>query len=65
MVNALRHSHILSEGADIVYPLFVVFSETSERIQRGLRGAELPFVIQAPYSPVDEARKEERLEARD
>lgn len=61
----LRHSHILSEGADIVYPLFVVFSETSERIQRGLRGAELPFVIQAPYSPVDEARKEERLEARD
>ncbi|MBD2254890.1 hypothetical protein [Nostoc parmelioides] len=61
----LRHSHILSEGADIVYPLFVVFGETSERIQRGLRGAELPFVIQAPYSPVDEARKEERLEARD
>ncbi|MFN6564576.1 MAG: hypothetical protein RMY28_032930 [Nostoc sp. ChiSLP01] len=42
----LRHSHILSEGANSIYPLFVVFSETSERIQRGLVGAELPFIIQ-------------------
>ena len=33
-----RHSHILSEGANTIYPLFVVFSETSERIQRGLGG---------------------------
>ncbi|BAY74760.1 hypothetical protein NIES25_11740 [Nostoc linckia NIES-25] len=43
----LRHSHILSEGANSIYPLFVVFSETSERIQRGLVGAELPFIMQA------------------
>ncbi|WP_445636809.1 Type IV pilin PilA [Nostoc sp. DSM 114161] len=43
----LRHSHILSEGANSIYPLFVVFPETSERIQRGLVGAELPFIIQA------------------
>ncbi|MBD2616000.1 MAG: hypothetical protein RMY62_009700 [Nostoc sp. ZfuVER08] len=42
----LRHSHILSEGSDSIYPLFVIFSETSERIQRGLVGAELPFIIQ-------------------
>ena len=41
-----RHSHILSEGANTIYPLFVVFSETSERIQRGLVGAELPFIMQ-------------------
>ncbi|MDZ7960536.1 MAG: hypothetical protein RMY34_22085 [Aulosira sp. DedQUE10] len=41
-----RHYHILSEGANTVYPLFVVFSETSERIQRGLVGAELPFIMQ-------------------
>lgn len=42
----LRHSHILSEGANTIYPLFVVFSDTLERIQRGLVGAELPFIIQ-------------------
>ncbi len=44
----LRHSHILSEGANSIYPLFVVFPETSERIQRGLVGAEIPFIIQTP-----------------
>jgi acetone carboxylase gamma subunit len=44
----LCHSHILSEGANTIYPLFVVFSETLERIQRGLAGAELPFVTQTP-----------------
>ena len=43
-----RHSHILSDGANTIYPLFVIFNETSERIQRGLVGAELPFVIQTP-----------------
>ena len=43
-----RHSHVLSEGANTIYPLFVVFAETSERIQRGLVGAELPFIIQTP-----------------
>ncbi|WP_067773993.1 hypothetical protein [Nostoc sp. NIES-3756] len=56
----LRHSHILSEGADTVYPLFVVFSEKSERIQRGLIGAELPFVIQTSSSFIEE-RDEEGL----
>lgn len=48
------HSHILSEGANIVYPLFVVFDQTSERIQRGLIGAELPFVIQTSLSLAEE-----------
>jgi hypothetical protein len=43
-----RHSHVLSEGANTIYPLFVVFTETSERIQQGLVGAELPFIIQTP-----------------
>lgn len=60
-----RHSHILSEGTNTKYPLFVVFPETSERIKRGLVGAELPFVIQMP-SLFDEALKEEDgLEIRD
>ncbi|WP_193196362.1 hypothetical protein [Nostoc sp. MG11] len=49
-----RHSHVLSEGANTVYPLFVVFAETSERIQRGLIGAELPFVIETPQWLVED-----------
>ncbi|WP_414544721.1 hypothetical protein [Nostoc sp. CCY0012] len=44
-----RHSHILSEGANSIYPLFVLFGETSERIQRGLVGAELPFIMQTQW----------------
>jgi hypothetical protein len=50
----LRHSHILSEGANTIYPLFVVFSDTLERIQRGLIGAELPFIMQTSDSLLEE-----------
>ncbi|MBD2730126.1 hypothetical protein H6G96_28355 [Nostoc sp. FACHB-892] len=50
----LRHSHILSEGANTIYPLFVVFSDTLERIQRGLIGAELPFIMQTSDSLIEE-----------
>lgn len=49
-----RHSHILSEGTNTKYPLFVVFPETSERIKRGLVGGELPFVVQMPEFELDE-----------
>jgi hypothetical protein len=42
----LRYQHMLSEGADKIYPLFVLFDESPERIRRGLSGAQLPFVIQ-------------------
>ncbi|MBW4555555.1 MAG: hypothetical protein KME59_06395 [Trichormus sp. ATA11-4-KO1] len=49
-----RHSHILSEGANTIYPLFVIFGETSERIQRGLVGAELPFIMQTPELLLEE-----------
>ena len=40
--------HMFSEGAQQIYPLFVIFEETLPRIQRGLAGAGLPFVIQTP-----------------
>ncbi|HBE17902.1 MAG TPA: hypothetical protein DEG17_02970 [Cyanobacteria bacterium UBA11149] len=40
-----RYEHILSEGVEKIYPLFVIFPETPQRIQRGLLGACLPFVI--------------------
>ncbi|WP_421655514.1 hypothetical protein [Leptothermofonsia sp. ETS-13] len=51
----LRYRHILSEGADTLYPLFVLFEETPERIKRGLRGAFLPFVTQMLNSSAEEA----------
>ncbi|MCY7390217.1 MAG: hypothetical protein LH647_01565, partial [Leptolyngbyaceae cyanobacterium CAN_BIN12] len=39
-----RYRHILSDGADSTYPLFVIFEGTPERLKRGLKGAYLPFV---------------------
>ncbi|UJB70349.1 hypothetical protein HRE53_04340 [Acaryochloris sp. 'Moss Beach'] len=41
-----QFQHIFNEGAEKMYPLFVLFEETSERIKRGLKGAFLPYVIQ-------------------
>lgn len=40
------YQHILNEGVNKLYPLFVVFNETSERIKRGLQGASLPLVTE-------------------
>ncbi|MDJ0723892.1 MAG: hypothetical protein QNJ38_02140 [Prochloraceae cyanobacterium] len=37
---------MLSEGSNNIYPLFVLFETTLERIKRGLAGANLPFVVQ-------------------
>jgi hypothetical protein len=54
-----RYRHILSEGADSTYPLFVIFEETPERIKRGLKGAFLPFVTRRD---LDEAIAEAPVE---
>ena len=65
-----RYQYILSEGADEILPLFVVFAETPERIKRGLQGAYLPFVVRT-LSPVIEEKADdssffsERLRAED
>jgi hypothetical protein len=56
-IMPFRHSHILSEGANSVYPLFVLFNETPQRIQKGLTGAELPFVMQTLIT-VEEEKEE-------
>jgi hypothetical protein len=40
-----RYQHFLNDGAEKIYPLFVVFDETPDRIVRGLKGAHLPFVL--------------------
>jgi hypothetical protein len=39
------YRHIISEGADHLYPLFVLFNQTESRIKKGLAGAHLPCVI--------------------
>ncbi|NEQ31780.1 MAG: hypothetical protein F6K04_12375 [Leptolyngbya sp. SIO4C5] len=43
----LKHKHLLSEGADMPHPLFVVFPDTPTRIAKGLRGATLPVICHA------------------
>jgi hypothetical protein len=53
-----RYEHVLSEGVEHLYPLFVVFPETPERIQRGLLGACLPFVTEVPETRVWEENSE-------
>lgn len=53
-----RYQHILSEGSEKIYPLFVVFDETPDRIKRGLLGACLPLVIQTPVEIVEEEEQE-------
>jgi hypothetical protein len=49
-----QYTHILSEGTNTIHPLFMVFTETPERIKRGFRGANLPFIIQTPETLVEE-----------
>ncbi|MBV8887468.1 MAG: hypothetical protein JO235_26200 [Chroococcidiopsidaceae cyanobacterium CP_BM_RX_35] len=46
-----RYQHVMSEGDNTLHPLFVVFSETPERIKRGLEGAHLPFVVEVGPLP--------------
>ncbi len=48
------YRHIVSEGAEHLYPLFVLSDRSDERIKKGLIGAHLPFVImpqQEQHSP--------------
>lgn len=45
-VMPLSDQHMFSETAENIYPLFVLFPETPERIMRGLNGACLPFVVE-------------------
>jgi hypothetical protein len=38
------YRQIVSEGAEHLYPLFVLFGQTEARIRQGLIGAHLPFI---------------------
>ncbi len=50
----LHYQDMLGEAADSIYPLFIVFEQTPERIKKGLRGAALPFVVHAGAISVNE-----------
>lgn len=61
-VMPLNYSHIISEGSDRIFPIFVLFPETPERIKRGLQGAGLPFLIQNPSLLIEEDFQDMELE---
>ncbi len=42
-----NEQHMISEAAEEINPLFVVFPETSDRIKQGLAGAGFPYVVQS------------------
>ncbi len=48
-----QHRYMFGEGVGQgeIYPLFVIFRDTPDRVQRGLTGAGLPFVVH----PTEEA----------
>ena len=41
-----NEQHMISEAAECINPLFVVFEGTSDRIKQGLAGAGFPHVVQ-------------------
>ena len=52
-IMPLPYQHIFSEGANSIYPLFIIFPETPDRIKRGLQGASLPFIDRVSTSVED------------
>ncbi len=46
-----RYQHFLSDGAEKIHPLFVLFESTPDRILKGLQGAGLPYIISAVNLP--------------
>ncbi|MBW4550196.1 MAG: hypothetical protein KME35_03665 [Aphanocapsa sp. GSE-SYN-MK-11-07L] len=43
----LTYQHIFNDGAERHLPLFVLFEQTPDRIRRGMKGAQLPFIIES------------------
>jgi len=42
-----RYRHIFCDASERIFPLFVLFDETPERVRRGLEGALLPYVVES------------------
>lgn len=56
------YQYMYSQEAEEIYPLFVLFSETPERVKRGLTGANLPFVIQPTYDSIEVEVEQSNIE---
>lgn len=50
-----RYQHLMSDGADVLRPLFILFPGSPERIMRGLKGAGLPAITYADEAQTDGA----------
>ena len=50
-----NEQHMISEAAEEINPLFVVFEGTSDRIKQGLAGAGFPYIVQCLNSIEKEA----------
>ena len=42
-----NEQHMISEAAESINPLFVVFTGTSDRIKQGLAGAGFPYIVRS------------------
>jgi hypothetical protein len=58
-----RYQHFLSDGAEKIHPLFVLFDATPERVVKGLKGAGLPYVLSLVNLPPIEDVAIDDLEA--
>ncbi|HEY9768443.1 MAG TPA: hypothetical protein V6C71_08010 [Coleofasciculaceae cyanobacterium] len=48
-----NEQHMISEAAEEIKPLFVVFEATSDRIKQGLAGAGFPYIVQSLNSAAE------------
>lgn len=48
-----NEQHMISEAAEQINPLFVVFEETSDRIKQGLAGAGFPYIVESLSVPLE------------
>lgn len=50
-----RYQHLISDGADVFRPLFILFPGSPERIIKGLKGSGLPTITYADETQSDDA----------
>jgi hypothetical protein len=55
-----QYQDLFSEGEGNLYPLFVGFEGIPQRIVRGLKGANLPYIIGAPSPDLREADEDNK-----
>ena len=56
-----NEQHMISEAAEEINPLFVVFEGTGDRIKQGLAGAGFPYVVESLSIPVESEIKIEEI----